>query len=152
MILFDSMVLIYALRDPDPKENKDLLYRIESSLEAMEKSDIINISAITYVEVGRGVTGQASERFASLYPRFNILQIDALVAHRALEIMENRRKRETICRRCLGAKDSAICPECQNRRAAPQSLNDIFIVATADVNSDIKALYTYDSGIKELAD
>jgi predicted nucleic acid-binding protein len=153
MVLFDSMVIVYALADLPQKTNakkRDISDKIEASKEALRRADRINISAISYVEVGRGITSR--DRYESLYPRLNVLQVDASVAHRALEILNDRRVRQSLCKTCLSAKNSVPCKGCGSQRSAHQRIADAFIVATADTHPDIERLYTYDSGIKELAE
>jgi predicted nucleic acid-binding protein len=151
MNLFDSMVLIHALQPiPSGKDDKsrELRSKCEASRDAAERADRIFISAISLIEVSRGVSDSESDNYLKLYAKFDMLPVDAAVAQYAAEILKVHRTKESVCKKCLGPKKGKPCKLCNNQRALFQRFNDVIIVATAETNSNIDVLYTYDDGIK----
>lgn len=110
------------------------------------------MAAVAWYEVMRGLRGPQREALNSWRGRINIIPIDAQVANRAARIHQASRKSGKLCPKCFCFKQPLHCDLCGNQRSEPQRSNDIVMVATADVRSDVGVLYSWDKGVLALGE
>ena len=150
--MVDTQVLIYASL-PTRKLTHDpgLLACNESSLSLVRRLPVVRISAIAWLEFLRLLKTDERKAMEPILQKVVVERVDRRVAEFANELLRHRREKEPVCERCLGTSRSAKCPKCGKVYSAQQRLNDALIVATAEVIETVKTLYSYDSGVLELA-
>jgi hypothetical protein len=152
VLMMDAVVMVHALGVGTGKITPDAPYwdDARASHHAVETSEKLVISAITWYEILRGLNESQRVALAPWRGRIEILAVDAAVAKRAAEIYAESRKSSKVCRKCFTFKKPVHCDVCGNQRSEPQRSNDIVMVATADVAPEIRVLYTWDGGVLEL--
>jgi predicted nucleic acid-binding protein len=150
--MVDAQVLIYASL-PTRKLTRDagLLALHQTSLALVRRLPVVRVSAIAWLEFLRLLRTDERTAMETVLQKVVVERMDRRVAEFADELLRHRREKEAVCDRCLGTSRSAKCPKCGKFYSAQQRLNDALIVATAEVIESVKTLYSYDSGILELA-
>jgi hypothetical protein len=150
LVMVDAMVLIYALGVETKRISRTAAYwrNALASHELIMESGTVAMAAISWYEVLRGMTPEQRAALTRTDLRVDVRAIDGNVATRAAELFMATRKPGKVCLKCLGViKDPNKCSVCGNMRSKDQKSGDIVMVATADVDPDVRILYSWDNGV-----
>jgi PIN domain len=114
----------------------------------------IRVSAVTVVEVMRGLRPEERERedVKILFARFQVEAMDGAAADLAVKLLQKKNANERVCPRCLGSEHEHKCPKCGRLASSQQHLNDAVIAATADSRTAaVPVLYAFDGGVLSFA-
>lgn len=125
--------------------------KAQASLALWRDLEDVSVSAITWFELHRGNQAAHADQMTRLRKHVKVYPIDTRVAERAAQLEAAARKSVTICTKCYAPLKSAPpCSVCNNYRSVARWANDIIMVATADVVTEIDTLYTCDGGVVTL--
>jgi predicted nucleic acid-binding protein len=156
-IFVDTHVLVYAISKPVPAKKMKAheaakLAQLQTAAKLLfGENDVIAVSAISVLEVMRGLTDDERPAFEALTTKLRIEAVTGPVAIRADALLRARGQKEKLCRRCLGSTLQTPCTTCQANVSRQQRLNDALILATADELQDVDLAYSEDSGVQDLA-
>lgn len=150
-VMVDTQILIYALRVARKGDPPDVKTLSLSSQHLLVTHPRAHISAISVIEVLRGLKDDEAQTFTGLLRRSEVRAVSAPISIRAHELLSARGKAETLCPKCLNTLKASPCGKCQAQISRQQRINDALIVATAEQAPDVDILYTNDSGVLALA-
>src|SRR5579863_6739924 len=147
--MVDTNVVIYAMRSARAGDKPAFAEMLTDSKSLLRGLDAIRVSAVTVVEVMRGLrpAERANENVKALFDRFQVEALDGSAADLAVKLLEKRNTNEKICPRCLGSDSEHKCEKCARTASSQQRVNDAMIAATADTRPDISVLWAFDSGV-----
>jgi len=151
--MIDTMVLSFGITNPkDSGLDEELREKVRSSIFLIKNSgDNIAISSITWLELLRCLDKKQEKKCKSLLGnKIRIEGVDGRVAEKAVNLISEIQKSPDFCNKCLIPKKRENCKHCGLPTAGLSRINDLIIIATAEVNSDIKELYTYDEPMIKL--
>lgn len=150
-VMVDTQILIYALRAARKGDSRDVKTLSLSSQHLLATHPRACVSAISVVEVLRGLKDDEAQTFTDLLRKIEVRAVSAPISIRAHELLSARGKAETLCSKCLNTLKASPCGKCQAQISRQQRLNDALIVATAEQARDVEVLYTNDNGVLSLA-
>ncbi len=132
--MVDTNIVIYAMRRARAADPDDLREMLASSSALIRQLSYIRVSAVTVVEVMRGLRPEERARkdVQSIFGRFQVEPVDSSAADLAVKLLEERNKGERVCPRCLCSDTEHACPKCHRTVSSQQKLNDAMIAATAE--------------------
>jgi predicted nucleic acid-binding protein len=141
--MIDSDVIIDAIDGAGGSSSDDAC----AAVELLKSCERFAVSAITTFEMLH--TTDEHQRKAYEDMRFDEYPVTWPVSKLAANIANHAREAGQICERCWAMLPPRTCGHCNSQVARQQRINDIMIVATAEVNR-VPFLYTRDSGMREL--
>jgi predicted nucleic acid-binding protein len=152
--MIDTMVLIYATRGVRPNDPDHRKAMIEASIDLVDHSPVLIVSALTIVEYMRGLRPtDDAKRVQDILARSTSLAVDGRVAKRAADLLQQRlRAPPSACVECLALMSDKGCATCKRMGSGYQRINDALIVATADLAKDVDVLHTFDGPMMKYAE
>lgn len=153
-VMLDTNVWMYALGVTTGKiaESSEYWNLGRASQDLVESLDSIAVSAINWFEIHRTIRDAEAIGVASLRNRVVILPVDAPAAEHAAKICAKARASGKICQKCFAPLRKVHCSTCENSRSPSQYANDIIMVASADLATDVRVLYSFDGGVLALGE
>ena len=140
--MVDTNVVIYAMRRQRPEDPPDLTEMLAASDALLRGLPAIRVSAVTVVEVMRGLRPEERERddVKARFARFQVEAIDGAAADLAVKLLRQKNANEKVCPRCVGSERSHKCPACGRVASSQQRVNDALIAATAETRAGVPVL------------
>jgi hypothetical protein len=114
--MVDTNVLIFAFRKVRENDDADLCGWRDASIRLLKSMKRIRVSAIAWMEFLRGI--HVDDQAAAMYRKIQPEAVDGRMVTRALELVNARKLRETLCKRCFNALKANPCPASLHPREA----------------------------------
>jgi predicted nucleic acid-binding protein len=151
-VLLDTMVVIHAIRPPTAKDPAKWVEARQRSQVVIAKENDFRLSAVSVLEIERGLRPGEQGPWAKLVAGINVLSVTGAIALHAGELLRKKQGQSSTCIKCLNAKDSHVCAKCNSLVSVQRNLHDALIAATADLHESIDTLYSADGGVLAFAD
>lgn len=156
--MVDTMVLIHAVKVPDPKrikserrlhEARELHQSYRWLIKAMSP---LRVSAVTWIEFLRFDPKAEHAKLLGLVSSIDVVAVDDEVAALAAALLHAKYKTPDVCPKCLAhmSERATPCGECKTLKAPRQHHVDATVVASAAV-VEAPVLYSHDTALVGLA-
>ena len=146
--MVDTHILSYALCTPTGREDAKLRTMIDCSKRIIRNTKVVRVSSPTWTEICRFKSPSGDRMITKLSSKIRVITFNGAMASRAAELLADRNRPETVCKRCLNSKAAPNeCTQCAKLISPQQRVTDAMIAATAELTRDVDILYSYDSGV-----
>lgn len=156
--LVDTMVLIHAVKVPDPKRitKQELLQDARERHQAyrwlIKAMSPLRVSAVTWVEFLRFDPEAERAKLLEITSSVDVVAVDDEVASLAAELLHAKYGAPNVCPKCLAhtSERATPCGQCKTLKAPRQHLVDATVVASAAL-VEAPVLYSHDTALAGFA-